>query len=527
MRLDRRQIGWTRHREEILLMEIAVPRTRYRQAPAKLVGDETATFIEHKTEQQLINRYKDADGAMHFVALNGEHGKAVDRGEGHEQPDQLQLLYYVDEISYLLDSGYDRAGTVENSSWNHYYDHNVMTVARGEGGLRPPMLRILQVRKASEPWFMGETHELYVRDHRKVQVLHGVQQLRAEPKFVYKPTYTRDVLVIAGDSPYLIDLNQIQHPQTPRRCEWNQFAMHYHANSNDLDLPATYRPFEQGFLRWHGIQDDPNRSLLAFPVSIEFALQPDHFEVVADEVLETEVDQVKIETPIERLTIANRDRCETSWSLATIFQTAPSSENPTVPAALWPYRAAMNAQGWVWARNANAYDVFVARAVAHPGSALDFMLSDADASYPELSLRLPADARFGFARVVSTARGWEIDTNYQVALEQHGGVARTVPQSSKRSIKPDHIPATYKLEEAYPNPFNPTTHIRFGVPETAFVTLKVYDMLGREVRTLIEDTQNAGFHEVVFDAAGLPSGAYLYRLATPQKTVTRRMMLLK
>ena len=74
------------------------------------------------------------------------------------------------------------------------------------------------------------------------------------------------------------------------------------------------------------------------------------------------------------------------------------------------------------------------------------------------------------------------------------------------------VPTEFKLEGNYPNPFNPTTTIAFSLPASSQVTMVVYDMLGRSVRTLIDGTVAAGRNEVVFDAAGLPTGTYLYRI---------------
>jgi len=74
------------------------------------------------------------------------------------------------------------------------------------------------------------------------------------------------------------------------------------------------------------------------------------------------------------------------------------------------------------------------------------------------------------------------------------------------------IPASFKLEQNYPNPFNPTTIIRFGVPERSNVVLKIYDILGSEVATLVSEEMDAGWYERNFDAIGLSSGVYIYRL---------------
>jgi len=89
------------------------------------------------------------------------------------------------------------------------------------------------------------------------------------------------------------------------------------------------------------------------------------------------------------------------------------------------------------------------------------------------------------------------------------------------------VPHQYVLEGNYPNPFNVHTTIRFGLPESAQVRLVVFDVLGREVRVLLDGTREAGTHEVTFDASDLPSGTYLYRLETPRGSFVRAMLLAK
>ena len=74
-------------------------------------------------------------------------------------------------------------------------------------------------------------------------------------------------------------------------------------------------------------------------------------------------------------------------------------------------------------------------------------------------------------------------------------------------------PPDFVLEAAYPNPFNPATTIRFGLPEAAHVTVSVYDALGREAARLVDRPMAAGRHEAVFEAGSRPSGVYLYRVA--------------
>lgn len=89
------------------------------------------------------------------------------------------------------------------------------------------------------------------------------------------------------------------------------------------------------------------------------------------------------------------------------------------------------------------------------------------------------------------------------------------------------ISTTYSLEQNYPNPFNSATVISFRLPVYSFVSLKVFDLLGREVAILVQGKLNPGKYEVLFDGTKYPSGMYFYRLTTPQFTQVRKMILLK
>ena len=85
----------------------------------------------------------------------------------------------------------------------------------------------------------------------------------------------------------------------------------------------------------------------------------------------------------------------------------------------------------------------------------------------------------------------------------------------------------YKLEQNYPNPFNPSTRITYALPKDDYVKLAVYDVLGNEVKVLVNQYQRAGLYTVDFNANNLASGVYFYKLNTQDVTLTRKMMLIK
>jgi hypothetical protein len=88
-------------------------------------------------------------------------------------------------------------------------------------------------------------------------------------------------------------------------------------------------------------------------------------------------------------------------------------------------------------------------------------------------------------------------------------------------------PLRFTLHQNYPNPFNPTTEIRYQTSEVSRVTLNVFDMLGREVATLVDEVQGSGFKMVRFDAGGLASGAYYYRITSGNYLATRKMIVIR
>ena len=98
------------------------------------------------------------------------------------------------------------------------------------------------------------------------------------------------------------------------------------------------------------------------------------------------------------------------------------------------------------------------------------------------------------------------------------------------AIKSDDIVdavTTFSLSQNYPNSFNPSTMVEYSIPQTAFVTLKVYNILGREIATLVNEEKTIGNYEVEFDGKNLPSGVYFYKFKVGDFIEIRKMVLLR
>ncbi|MDH3269585.1 MAG: T9SS type A sorting domain-containing protein, partial [Ignavibacteria bacterium] len=138
---------------------------------------------------------------------------------------------------------------------------------------------------------------------------------------------------------------------------------------------------------------------------------------------------------------------------------------------------------------------------------------------------------------------WDADSLNVVVFVQSTG-SKTVYQSETISydeltvsglVNLEIVPSEFVLEQNYPNPFNPSTKIKYNIPsviasgttQSQFVSLKVYDALGNEVVNLVDEEQTVGNYEIEFDATGLSSGIYFYKLQAGSFVETKKMILLK
>lgn len=116
--------------------------------------------------------------------------------------------------------------------------------------------------------------------------------------------------------------------------------------------------------------------------------------------------------------------------------------------------------------------------------------------------------------------------NYGV-VDDKFGTGGDIPFTTGVKELNNEVPTNYALNQNYPNPFNPSTTISFSIPEAGLVTLKVYDMLGQEAATLVNEVKGAGNYEVSFDASKLTSGMYIYTLTAGKNVISKKMMLVK
>jgi hypothetical protein len=119
------------------------------------------------------------------------------------------------------------------------------------------------------------------------------------------------------------------------------------------------------------------------------------------------------------------------------------------------------------------------------------------------------------------------DANTGTAVGLLGTILRTSGGTTSVEEITNEIPTNYFLSQNYPNPFNPSTNIEYSIPSESFVELKVYDVLGNEIASLVNEQQQAGVYRADFTADNLPSGMYFARITANEFTQVVKMILLK
>ena len=137
-------------------------------------------------------------------------------------------------------------------------------------------------------------------------------------------------------------------------------------------------------------------------------------------------------------------------------------------------------------------------------------------------LGLPTNTKLYFARNIGMLGSGK---NYWIDSASVNGIVFSNITDVKENYK--SITNEFMLYQNYPNPFNPSTTIKYQIPQSGLVTIKVYNLLGKEVKTLVNQYQNTESHEVKFNAGNLPSGIYFYRLETSRYSKTKKLLLVK
>jgi hypothetical protein len=117
--------------------------------------------------------------------------------------------------------------------------------------------------------------------------------------------------------------------------------------------------------------------------------------------------------------------------------------------------------------------------------------------------------------------GWVVGDGGAISHTTNGGATFI------EETEINELPTNYYLSQNFPNPFNPTTKLRYSIPKTSKVSIKVYDILGNEIETLIKEEKPVGTYEITWYAGNLPSGIYFYILQAGEFVETRKMILLK
>ena len=425
-------------------VELAIP---YQAKPAhrplaELVGNTFADRFAGGTGRQEVVLRKTLDGKEHYVVLNGESGDAITRGEGHEQPDQMQLLYYVDDTSYLIDSGYDfvaRGSILDGdpllylSSWNHYYDHNTMIIRQVErdydGGLRTPTLQ------------PSPTHPRLVSEHQNVDYIFGVTDgritelssalsLEANEERdirVEFADYRRVVLFIADElNPYLLDINSVARKITDVMPSW--FKMSYWGNSEDTT--RVDRSGQRAFL-WNDLYKSETDKINPESTDDSLFVQPFTMEAPAsvsfrpDSVRESFVNTTRgrgigvgvleVET-----TVSHPDAFTT---VAYIHALPDGTEaRPLAKANRVPPREGL-IPTWDYftlSHSASEVDVLVvqnAKGFISPSLQAPERYALIRETNSPIYAHLPAGRAYGFARLENTGGTWAINTNYEINLQ--------------------------------------------------------------------------------------------------------------
>lgn len=580
--------------DQFLLIEAAIP-----------MNESSGIEIESLTnlqEQQFVIRHTDTSNQKHYLSFVGEKGEAITSGEGHEQPDQLQLLYYLDEYSFLVDGGYDSGNPQSNSSWNGYLYTNTMqynasdiqttlnfVTYQNEGGLESPFASIVETRKVSKH---DEAEIFYDNPAPNVEVLSGQVDLNFESPAESSARYNRSVLFVKGENPYLIDINDV-FAHSGR----NDFVMRYYGNSDQSDT-------ENGWFFWDNsgqpFTSSSHRLFLnTIPLVGNFTEEEETMQI---QETENRMDSgEKQPYPVIRKSYISNEESDrfVTASILNIRGNAPVSEPEFVSDP-------GNLSYFTFRIDSETIDLFV---FAADSSENKQSLSIHSGPLSGIEFSLEANEVIGFSRLLMNNDTWIQDSDYTVHLQSNtapnppenlsvliedrssgpaavltwnapegdiafyeiwkqlrdrsdrseqppmmiatsesnnyadGSITSLPPGdfdqrwfvkavnsdslTSERSNNTDWIyldqsaaPDQFNLFNPFPNPMQDYGNVRYQLAEESNVTLQLFDMLGREVKLIVQETQSAGTFTAEWNSNGIAAGVYILRLTATSDDIS-------
>jgi endo-1,4-beta-xylanase len=339
-----------------------------------------------------------------------------------------------------------------------------------------------------------------------------------------------------GDNSYIIKAFELTrkwctyYGETQIKLYYNDYNTHLPAKADGI--VRICRPiFEAGYLDGIGMQDHDQYNS---PTAEQWIASYNKFEPICHEIAVTELDvKPSTDSNTRWQTQANQygalfkcfvERSQRSGR-GKIVSVSKDGLNDQ-------YAFVANASLWT-AQNKCKPAFFSVVAVGKHYHAIDSVLTATDTLQAEKytpNSWANFDAARNYARHALT-RNYAYNNSaadtLTIAYQQLiAAIAALEPTTAIQLVERDS-PHVLSLSQNFPNPFNAVTFIRYSLPTDGFVTLKVYDLTGREIATLVEKTQSAGTYQVQFDATSLASGVYLYRLQMENFTSTQKLLLVK
>ncbi len=343
-----------------------------------------------------------------------------------------------------------------------------------------------------------------------------------------------------GDNSYIMKAFELARQHTVAYGE-NQIKLYYndyntHVGSKADGIVRVLRPvFQAGYLDGIGMQEHDGNS---YPTASQWIASYNKFDSICTEMAVTELDVTTgsanpstFVLGIQANQYGQLFKCFVERSYRSgrgkIINVSKDGLNDQ-------YTFKTNQSSSLWdAQNQCKPAFFAVVNVGFDYNALDSLIAFADSLDEE---KYTAESWAIFASTLQSAKN-AFTRNYSASVSAADtlGMARDNLSTAIEGLVPVAVavdnpggqPGIFALGQNYPNPFNPVTRITYSLAERVDVSLKVYDLLGREVTTLYDGVQPQGNHSVTFDAAGLTSGVYIYRLHAGEFELSRKLILLK